>query len=202
MSGAEWSRAVQGLRWVLPASNPLEQKDDDRLRGAVATKLQVLPQVLLERERFLSLLGKAAPLVHGRESGYTKRMHFPYFMRRVNRVFTNPLMRSIAWVVPPLAIVHHVGRKSGRPYRTPVVAFRTEKGFVIPLTYGRDVDWAQNLIKARRGLVEQLGRKHELVNPRIVGRDEAYRLLPPVVRSVLYAADLPGFVVLEFPRHR
>jgi hypothetical protein len=39
-------------------------------------------------------------------------------MRRVNRVFTNPLMGIFAWIVPPLAVVHHVGRKSGRPYRT------------------------------------------------------------------------------------
>jgi len=45
-------------------------------------------------------------------------------MRRVNRVFTNPLMGTFAWLVPPLAVVHHAGRKSGRPYRTPVVAFK------------------------------------------------------------------------------
>ncbi|GIW44079.1 MAG: hypothetical protein KatS3mg077_1361 [Candidatus Binatia bacterium] len=129
-------------------------------------------------------------------------MHFPRFMRRVNRVFTNPIMRTFAWVVPPLAIVHHTGRKTGRTYRTPVVAFRTPKGFVIPLTYGRDVDWAQNLLKARRGTVEQLGRKYELVNPRIVDRDEAYPWLPPVVRSMLYAADFPGYVLLDFSRKK
>lgn len=129
-------------------------------------------------------------------------MHFPRFLRRVNRVFTNPLMRTFAWVVPPLAVVQHVGRKSGRVYRTPVVAFQTGKGFVIPLTYGRDVDWAQNLLKARRGVIEQRGRTYEVTNPRIVDRDVAYRWLPPVVRSVLYAADLPGFVLLDFPRNK
>ena len=52
-------------------------------------------------------------------------MHFPHFMRRVNRVFTNPLLKTVAWLVPPLAVVGHVGRKSGRAYRSPVVAFRT-----------------------------------------------------------------------------
>jgi hypothetical protein len=50
-------------------------------------------------------------------------MNLPRFMRRMNRVFTNPLMRTVAWRVRPLAVVHHVGRKSGRPYRAPVVAF-------------------------------------------------------------------------------
>jgi hypothetical protein len=30
-------------------------------------------------------------------------------MRRVNRVLTNPVMGMLAWVVPPLAVVHHLG---------------------------------------------------------------------------------------------
>ncbi len=123
-------------------------------------------------------------------------------MRRVNRVFTNPMMLTFAWLLPPLAVVHHVGRKSGRAYKTPVVAFRTEKGFVVPLTYGRDVDWAQNLLKARHGVIEQLGKKYELINPRIVDREQAYSWLPPLVRGALYAADLPGYVLLDFPRKR
>src|SRR5215470_4884491 len=75
-------------------------------------------------------------------------MNLPYFLRRVNRAFTNPLMRTFAWLVPPLAVVHHVGRKSGRRYRSPVVAFRADAGFVIPMTHGRDVDWARNLVQA------------------------------------------------------
>jgi hypothetical protein len=31
-------------------------------------------------------------------------------MRRVNRVVTNPILGMIARVVPPLAVVHHIGR--------------------------------------------------------------------------------------------
>jgi deazaflavin-dependent oxidoreductase (nitroreductase family) len=124
-------------------------------------------------------------------------MNFPYFMRRVNRVFTNPLMGTFAWLVPPLAVVHHVGRKSGRPYRSPVVAFRTAKGFVIPLTYGRDVDWARNLVAAGGGEVERMGRRCPLRHARIVDGEAAYPHLPAVVRPVLRAADLPGFVLLD-----
>ena len=55
-------------------------------------------------------------------------MHIPRFMRRVNRVLTNPIMGTFAWLVPPLAVVHHVGRKSGRRYRSPVVAFSPMPG--------------------------------------------------------------------------
>ena len=124
-------------------------------------------------------------------------MHLPYFMRRVNRVFTNPLLGTVAWLLPPLAVIHHVGRKSGRRYRTPVVAFRTAKGFVVPMTYGRDVDWARNLVRAHGCELVQMGRRFSLRNPRVVGTEAAYPHLPPGVRSALRAADLPGYVLLE-----
>src|SRR5690606_4569158 len=124
-------------------------------------------------------------------------MTFPRFMRRVNRVFTNPLMRTIAWIVPPLAIVHHVGRRSGRGYRTPVLAFPSAKGFVIPLTYGRDVDWARNLLAAAGGELEQGGRRVALRNPRIVDFEAAERGLPPPARAFFRALDLPGYVLLD-----
>ena len=124
-------------------------------------------------------------------------MHLPYFMRQVNRVFTNPLLGTVAWLVPPLAIVHHIGRKSGRRYRTPVAALRTAKGFVIPMTYGRDVDWARNLVKAGGGTLEQMGRRFSLRNPRIVDGRVAYPHLPAVVRPALRLADFPGYVLLD-----
>ncbi|HVP29353.1 MAG TPA: nitroreductase family deazaflavin-dependent oxidoreductase [Myxococcota bacterium] len=124
-------------------------------------------------------------------------MNLPRFLRQVNRVFTNPLMRTFAWRVPPLAVVHHVGRKSGRAYRTPVVAFPSGKGFVIPMTYGRDVDWARNLVAARGGEVEQRGERVALGNPRIVDFDAAEKSLPPALRGIFRAMDLPGYVLLE-----
>jgi deazaflavin-dependent oxidoreductase (nitroreductase family) len=127
-------------------------------------------------------------------------MHFPYFMRGVNRVFTNPLLSGVAWLLPPLALVHHVGRKSSRHYRTPVAAFRTSTGFIIPMTYGRDVDWARNLVKARSGELVCSGRRVAVWNPRIVGGAAAWRQLPAGVRSALRAANLPGYVLVDIDR--
>lgn len=124
-------------------------------------------------------------------------MHIPYFMRRVNRVFTNPVLGTIAWLLPPLAIVHHEGRRSGRRYRTPVVAFRTDDGFVIPMTYGRDVDWARNLRAAKGGELVQLGRRFKLRNPRIVDGARAKSHLPALVRPALLAAQFPGYVLVD-----
>jgi deazaflavin-dependent oxidoreductase (nitroreductase family) len=124
-------------------------------------------------------------------------MHIPHFMRGVNRVVTNPVLGTIAWLVPPLAVVHHVGRKSGRPYRTPVVAFRGAAGFVIPMTYGRDVDWARNLVAARGCELERMGSRVRLRNPRIVDLRAAEPRLPAPARPFFRAANLPGFVLLD-----
>jgi deazaflavin-dependent oxidoreductase (nitroreductase family) len=124
-------------------------------------------------------------------------MNLPRFLRRVNRVFTNPLMGTFAWLVPPLAVVHHVGRKSGRAYRTPVVAFGSAEGFAIPMTYGRDVDWARNLLHGHGGEVEQGGRRVALGNPRIVDFATAEPHLPAALRSAFRTLDLPGYVLLD-----
>jgi deazaflavin-dependent oxidoreductase (nitroreductase family) len=118
-------------------------------------------------------------------------------MRSVNRVVTNPIMGTFAWLVPPLAVVHHVGRKSGKAYRSPVVAFRSADGFVIPMTYGRDVDWGRNVVKARGCEVEQMGRRLMLHNPRIVGFKAAEPHLPVIVRPALRLANFPGYVLLD-----
>jgi deazaflavin-dependent oxidoreductase (nitroreductase family) len=126
------------------------------------------------------------------------RMHFPRFMRTVNRVFTNPLLGTVAWLVPPLAVVHHVGRKTGRQYRAPVVAIPGRRGgFVIPMTYGRDVDWARNIVRAGRCELARLGRSIPLRNPRIVGLAAAEPHLPGVVRPFFRATNFPGFVLLD-----
>lgn len=129
-------------------------------------------------------------------------MHIPRFMRHVNRVFTNPIMGPLARVMPPLAVVHHVGRTSGRNYSTPVVAFRSRERFVIPMTYGRDVDWARNIVKAHGCQIEQMGRRFTVLNPRVADFKTAEAHLPGAVRATLRAANLPGYVLLDLQPER
>jgi deazaflavin-dependent oxidoreductase (nitroreductase family) len=118
-------------------------------------------------------------------------------MRRVNRALTNPLMRPLAGRLPPLAIVHHVGRKSGRRYRTPVLAFPTSGGFVTPLPYGTDTDWCLNWVEAGEGFVETRGERTAVTNPRIVSAHEGLRLMPALLRPGLRLLGLPGFLVAD-----
>lgn len=118
-------------------------------------------------------------------------------MRHVNRVFTNHVFGTFAWLLPPLAVIHHVGRRSGRRYRTPVVAFHAGPGFVVPMTYGRDVDWARNIVRAKGCDLERMGRRTTVRNPRILTFDAAEPRLPAFTRPIFRAAALPGYVLLD-----
>jgi hypothetical protein len=71
------------------------------------------------------------------------------------------------------------------------------KGFVIPMTYGRDVDWARNLLAAHGGEIEQRGRRVTLQNPRIVAFGAAGTQLPAALRPAFRALDLPGYLLLD-----
>jgi deazaflavin-dependent oxidoreductase (nitroreductase family) len=124
-------------------------------------------------------------------------MQVPRIMRRINRAFTNPAMRTIAGRVPPLAIVQHLGRRSGQSYRTPVLAFPTDEGYVSPLPYGTDTDWCLNVLEAGNCTLEVLGRKIRVSNPRIVNREAALPLLPALLRPSLRLANLPGYLLLD-----
>jgi F420H(2)-dependent quinone reductase len=65
-----------------------------------------------------------------------------------HRATTNRIASRFAAQLPGFAIVTNVGRKSGRPYRTPVNVFRQPGGFLIALTYGRDSGWVRNVLAA------------------------------------------------------
>ncbi len=128
---------------------------------------------------------------------YSGRMQAPRIMRRVNRVVTNPLMRPLAGLIPPLAVVQHVGRSSGKAYRTPILALFVEGAIVTPLPYGTDIDWCLNVVAAGRCELEVLARRIEVENPRIVDAESALPLLPFLMRPGLRLLDLPGYLIAD-----
>lgn len=75
-----------------------------------------------------------------------------------NRIFLNRITALFAAQLPGFGILTHVGRKSGRAYRTPVNVFRVPDGFLIALTYGRDSEWVKNVLAAKRCQLETRGR--------------------------------------------
>src|ERR1700686_4258173 len=65
-----------------------------------------------------------------------------------NLAVTNRITSRFAARLPGFGILTHVGRKSGKPYRTPVNVFRAPEGFLIALTYGRESQWVKNVLAA------------------------------------------------------
>ena len=86
-----------------------------------------------------------------------------------------------------MGILEHVGRRSGRVYRTPLTVFSTDDGMAILLTYGPERDWLKNLTAAGGGRLRRHGRNHTVGNPRVMTRDEA-------------AAHVTGFARRVFPK--
>ena len=62
----------------------------------------------------------------------------------------------------PFALVHHVGRTTGRPYDTPLILARVPEGFVAELTYGPGVNWYRNITAAGRCVVVFRGKEHRI----------------------------------------
>ncbi len=101
--------------------------------------------------------------------------------------FINPLTRRLArsrW--GPFAILYHVGRRSGKPYATPIIVVPTTQGFVLALTYGPDVDWYRNVLAA--GQCKILWHRHEYFIQQIEPMDAKtalpmfFRLGRPILR--------------------
>src|SRR5436309_16033281 len=86
---------------------------------------------------------------------------------RFNSTINNRLQGVYAWLVPPWAVILHRGRRSGRSYRTPVLAFRRGQTLIIALLYGEESDWLRNL-RAGAGQVVRGGRAFALTGaPRV-----------------------------------
>jgi deazaflavin-dependent oxidoreductase (nitroreductase family) len=73
---------------------------------------------------------------------------------------------------PLYAVLRHTGRKSGTAYATPIVAFATADGFVIPRPFGEHTQWLHNLEAAGRGGIRWRGREHAIVAPELVTIDD------------------------------
>lgn len=123
-------------------------------------------------------------------------MPIPKSVARFNKRFTNRLTLKVAGYLPWFAIVSHVGRKSGRAYRTPVNAFRTDDGYIIALTYGSESDWVKNVLAAGSCELQTRGWWVRLYNPRVeTDRSKGWAPLP--VKFILDLVNVPQYMRLS-----
>jgi deazaflavin-dependent oxidoreductase (nitroreductase family) len=123
-------------------------------------------------------------------------MPLPKRLARFNRHVTNRVLGPLARQLPGFAVVLHVGRRSGRVYRTPVNLFRDGDRYVIALTYGADSQWVRNVLAAGAVDIETRGRRLRLVAPQVV-HDAQRSLVPAPVRPFLGLVRVSDFMLLR-----
>ena len=123
-------------------------------------------------------------------------MPLPKRLARFNVLVTNRVLGPLARRAPGFAIVSHVGRRSGRAYRTPVNLFRSGDRYVIALTYGADSQWVRNVLAAGAVDIGTRGQRLHLVDPEVV-HDAQRSLVPEPVRHVLRLANVTDFMLVR-----
>lgn len=118
------------------------------------------------------------------------------WMRPFTRDVVNPVTRRFAGHLPGFGILAHVGRRSGREFRTPLNVFSVDGAWVIALTYGSEVDWVRNVLDAGGARLRTRGRDIRLVDPEVY-RDPGRRSMPLPVRLVLTLVGAEEFLRLR-----
>jgi len=111
-----------------------------------------------------------------------------------NWYWTNRLVRTFAGTVPPFGMILHRGRRTGRPYETPIMIFRAADGFVVALTDGASAEWVRNVLAAGEGEAIVRGKRFLLTDPRRLRGDDGMRLTPAVVRPALRLFAVKDFL--------
>jgi deazaflavin-dependent oxidoreductase (nitroreductase family) len=123
------------------------------------------------------------------------------FLRPFTTRLFNPLSRHFAGWLPGFGILSYVGRKSGRPYRTPLNVFKRGDSYVFALTYGSEVDWVRNVLAAGHADLRTRGRDIHLVEPELF-LDPTRHLMPLPVRIVLRLNDVEEFLRVKVRSER
>lgn len=95
-----------------------------------------------------------------------------------------------------LSALHHVGRRSGRPYVTPLGAYQFGDGFVLAVAYPR-VDWCENVLAAGKCTLIWNGNEYALERPELIPISDALKAYPLLVRPFIVAAGMKKFLWLH-----
>ncbi len=123
-------------------------------------------------------------------------MPLPRALGRFNVRVTNRLLWPVVRFLPSFGRVVHVGRKSGRVYRTPVNLFRRGDRVVFAMTYGIETDWLKNVLAAGRFEFESRHETLRLVDPQVI-HDPTQHLAPWPVRIPLRLTGVADFLVAD-----
>jgi len=120
-------------------------------------------------------------------------MPLPRWVALLNKRFTNRFVEPIIRRFRRFAVIHHSGRSTGLPYRTPVYVFSNGQSFFVTLTYGSGADWVRNVLVSG-GSCETGGSTRTMSRVTIVGRPEVWLHLPRLVRILLRILRVSNFL--------
>lgn len=104
---------------------------------------------------------------------------FQRMIRTNNKYLLNPVMLRLAgrrwWYA---SVLEHTGRRSGKHFKTPIVADRVGEHLIVPLPYGTQVDWIRNVMAAGEATVVRKGVTYRVTSPEIIAATQALPLLP------------------------
>lgn len=118
-------------------------------------------------------------------------------VRQFNKHILNPLVVRIARHLPFYGVVEHVGRRTGKHYRTPVLVGRVADGFYVPLPYGDHVDWHRNIQAMDCFTLLWRGRSYPLCYSGLVASEEAIPRLPRLAQRSLRRMHVELYIRLH-----
>jgi len=117
--------------------------------------------------------------------------------RIANKQGRNRIILSIGRAGKPhslFALLHHIGRKSGTQYSTPVRLIHRDNAFTIPLTYGERSDWYKNLKATGTMQITWQGQTYDVGKPERLEVSQAIDDFPWISRFLFKQEGLPGFL--------
>jgi deazaflavin-dependent oxidoreductase (nitroreductase family) len=119
-------------------------------------------------------------------------------IRVINKYATNKILIHISGKkFGHLVILSHVGRKSGKLYRIPIIAETNKNGFVIALTYGKKVDWYENVMAKGSCSITWKNKEYFLIHPELIDTEIGVMAFPAMFRSGLRKMGIQYYLRLE-----
>ncbi len=119
-------------------------------------------------------------------------------LRPVMRVMNPRVIRAVDRQESDFGVLHHIGRRSGVPYHTPVAIGRTPEGVLIPLMYGPDTDWCRNIVAAGHCTLTVDGEELALTTPEVLPAPVAETRLSPEVLSRWRGEGIARYLSLQY----
>lgn len=120
-------------------------------------------------------------------------MPLPRSVARFNKRYTNRFIEPLVRRSSGFAVVHHIGRTSHKPYKTPVNVFLLDGDLIVALTYGPSADWVKN-VQAGDASVDLGASVRRVRSVQTVDRTVAWPALPRFVRFVLRMLGVRDFL--------